>query len=264
MAILPVGFKNEADPWDVLFQYKEKNRPIIALVGAIDYMDDKLTWVLTLPDFPGIKGLVPAQETGVDELLWNRFVGMEIEVIVKGLDMQNSMVACSRREAVESAEKRLKEQLSIGDIIPVIVKAIIYKEKKSFLIVDAGSGVLVEIRRSQAAVHLARTLKAQYTIGKKVNAMVVSIDPLDLSIKKVNPDPWSQADYKRGQFISGVVQDVNKNKIYIEPDLTPGIIGLATMPLMGDIQKGYRVTCKVRYFSSDVKKLHLAIIDRLL
>lgn len=260
----PEGYRHVADTWEVLFQMKERERPVEAQVGAIDYVDGKPVWILVFPNYPGIKGYVPDQETGVDASLISRFVGQDIMVQIKGFDRDNNIVACSRKKVVEEAAENLKERLAVGNIIPVTVKATMMKGDTSTLVVDVGGGVLIDIPRSQAVIRRAATLRAQYGIGETVDALVTSVDPLQVSIRAARPDPWSQADYKRGQFISGTVYQITDNNVLIEPDLTPGILGLAPLPLLGEIQKGYRVSCKVRYFSADQRKLHLYLVNRVL
>lgn len=264
MNIRPEGYRHTADVWEVLYQLKERKIPLTAQIGAIDYAEDKVMWVLAFPDYPGITGLVPETETGLPTNLINRFVGMEIKVIIAGLDRENNIAACSRKEVVEAAEQQLKENLSAGDIIPVTVKAIITKERIATLVVDIGGGVLADVPRSQAVIRRSASLREQYSIGQTVPAMVASVEPLLVSIRAARPNPWSLADYKRGQFISGTVYRIVNGHVFVEPDLTPGVLGLAPLPLLGDVQKGYRVSCKVRYFSAGQKKLHLYLVNRIM
>ncbi|HBQ26686.1 MAG TPA: hypothetical protein DD791_09875 [Syntrophomonas sp.] len=148
-SLKPEGYKHIADPWEVLFQMKERERPVAAQVGAIDYVDDKPVWILVFPDYPGIKGYVPDQETGVDASLISRYVGQDIMVQIKGFDRDNNIIACSRKEMVNEAARGLKEHLSVGEKIPVTVKAIMMKGDTSTLVVDVGGGVLVDVPRSQ-------------------------------------------------------------------------------------------------------------------
>lgn len=264
MNIRPEGYRHTADVWEVLYQHKERVIPVTAQIGAIDYAEDKMMWVLVFPDYPNITGLVPEGETGLPDNLISRFVGMEIKVVIKGLDKENNMVACSRKEVVLNAFKQLKEKLSVGDLVEGAVKAIIRQDNKAMLIVDIGGGVLVEIPRSQAAIKRTALLKEQYNIGETVLTKVISVEPLEVSIRAARPSPWSLADYKRGQFISGTVHSIKDGHVFIEPDLTPGLLGLAPLPLLGDVDRGHRVICKVRYFSSDQRKLHLYLVNRLI
>lgn len=257
----PEGYKHTADIWEVLFQLKERNRPIAGQVGAIDYVNDEPVWVLAFPEFPGIKGYVPSRETGIDTRLISRFVGQEVMVQVKGLDHQNNLIACSRKELVALAEKTLSEELKIDDVIPVTIKAVLVDEKmQSRLVVDAGGGFLLEIPRSKAVKRLSVPLRQQYTVGQTVDARVIGRDPLEVSIRAAQPDPWTLVDYKRGQFISGSIYRVVSGTVFIEPDLSPGLLGLAPVPLEGSIKKGDRVSCKVYSFTAEKKKLHLSII----
>lgn len=259
--IKPEGYRNTADIWEVLFQSKEKHRPVAAKVGAIDYVDDQAVWVLVFPDFPGVKGYMPGAETGVDDRLLTRFIGQDVNVLIKGLDRQNHLVACSRRELIEKARENLPHQVRAGDIIPVTVKAMMLDEnRRSSLVVDVGAGYLLEVPRSHAVQHLSVPLRQQYTVGQTVNAKIMQTNPLEVSIRGALPDPWELADFKRGQFISGTVYRVVKGTIFIEPDLFPLMLGLAPVPLQGDITRGDRVSCKVYSFSAEQKKLHLSVI----
>ncbi|MEN6351090.1 MAG: hypothetical protein ABFD08_17060 [Syntrophomonas sp.] len=223
----------------------------------------KPVWVLAFPEFPGIKGLVPVQEIGVEGRLINRFVGQGTKVLVKSLDRNNNLAVCSRRELVEKAGIELLAQLNVGDIIPVTIKAIMVDDtRKSSLVVDGGGGLLLEILRSQAVKRLATTLRKQYTVGQTVDARIMGLDPITVSIWAACADPWEKADYKRGQFISGTIYRVNDGLVFIEPDLSPGLLGVAPFPFMGEVSRGSRV-CKVRNFSAEQQKLSLLMINQL-
>ncbi|HBQ85194.1 MAG TPA: hypothetical protein DD811_01735, partial [Syntrophomonas sp.] len=212
----PEGYKDSADNWEVLFQIKERNRPVAAQVGAIDYVDGQAVWVLSFPYFMGVKGYVPAQESGVDSQLVPRFIGQDVTVLIKGLDRENNMVACSRKELVEQAYELLLEQLNVGDIIPVTVRAIMLDElRHSSLMVDIGGGYLLEIPYSQARKRVSIPLRQQYTVGETVNAKVMGLDPISVSIHAALPDPWDLVDFKRGQFISGTVHRVVNGMVFI-------------------------------------------------
>lgn len=262
--IKPEGYKNTADPWEILFQMKERNRPVAAQVGAIDYIEGQPVWVLAFPNFMGIKGYVPAPETGVDPQLVVRFIGQDVKVLIKGLDRQNNLLACSRRELVDRVREELPNQIKVGDVIPVTVKAVLLDEMRhSSLVVDIGGGYLLEIPRSQAVKRLAIPLRQQYTVGQTVNARVMGFDPITVSIRAAGADPWQLADFKRGQFISGTVYRVADGIVFIEPDLCPGLLGVAPFPVMGEVSRGSRVSCKVRNFSAEQQKLSLLMINHL-
>jgi len=259
----PEGYRHSADIWEVLFQMKERERPVMAQVGAIDFVDGKPVWVLAFPGYPDIKGYVPESETGVESPLVARFVGQDVLVLIKGLDRENNLVACSRRQLVERARNEIDGQFDLGDIIPVIIKAVLLDEQlHSSLVVDVGGGYLLEMPRAQAVTRLAVPLRQQYTVGQTVDARVIGLEPLAVSIRAARPNPWTVADFKRGQYISGTVYRIidERGHVLIEPDLCPGILGLTSVPLLGNLIRGDRATCKVYNFSAELKRLHLSIV----
>lgn len=262
MLVFPEGYR-EFDLWEAAYQFKERKIPVKADVAAIDYMDEQVVLILTFPDFPEVKGLLPEAESGIERSLIKYFTGTLINVLIRGIDREAGLLVCSRQELLRNAEEKLKNVLKEGDIISVKIKAITRRENNSVLVVDAGEGVLTEIPRSEAVIWRTLPLSRQYRIGETVKGKVMSLEPMRISIKAARPDPWSKADYKRGQFIAGTIYRVTNGNVFVEPDLTPGILGLAPVPLLGYVQPGYRVTCKVRYFSAEEKKLHLYLVNRL-
>jgi len=268
----PEGYVPAPDPWEALYQAKERGLTVDAQVVALDYPDNIPTWVLTFLDFQGIKGLVPAGESGLpDKGLMPRFVGQAIRVKVKGLDRENGLAACSRREAVAEAAAELLPRLAQDPDVVVdgVVKCIVPGANGAppKLLVDIGGGVLAEVPRSQALVWLTKPLGAQYAPGQKVRVKITRVDPqagrIEGSIKKALPDPWEKADFRRGQFISGTVARADGRHVWIEPDLCPGVLGLAPYPVVGSVERGDRVSCAVASFDRAAKKLRLRLRGRL-
>lgn len=266
----PESYQVAVDPWEMLFQAKERGTVLTARVGALDYPDGVPTWVLAFPNLDGARGLVPASEAGVDKSLMRRFVGQDIRVKVKGLDRDSGLVACSRREAVEEARTRLN--VRVGQVLECSVRAILPRDRESGkpprLLVDIGGGVVVEIPEARASLRLSQALNRQYRIGEAVKARVQAVDadglPV-LSLREVRPDPWERADFRRGSIIAGTVYAVRETRagtgriVYVEPDLTPGILGIAPVPLVGEVKPGDRVTCAVATFDRDTRKLRLRL-----
>lgn len=268
----PEGFAPAPDPWEVLFQAKERGMTIDALVVAVDYPDNIPTWVLTFFDFQGVKGLVPAGESGLpDKSLMPRFVGQAIRVKVKGLDRENNLAACSRREAVAEAAAGLLPRLAENPdiVLDSVVRCIVPGQNGAppKLLVDIGGGVLAEVTRSQALIQLTKPLGAQYAPGQQVKVKITRVDPqagrIEASVRKALPDPWERADFKRGQFLSGTVDRTDGRHVWVEPDLAPGVLGLAPYPVVGSVERGDRVSCAVASFDRAAKKLRLRLRGRL-
>lgn len=262
------------DPMEFLYQAKERGQVLEARVAALDFPDNIPTWVLTFPGLDGVRGLVPASETGLpDKALMPRFVGQEVRVKVKGTDRENNLAACSCREAMAEAAAKLLPVLAENPdrVWEAAVRAVLPPdpdaEKPARLLVDVGGGVLAEVPRKEAQVWLSRPLGAQYTPGQKVRVKVTRVDPqtglVAASVKKALPDPWEKADFRRGQFLACTVAAVRGGIVYLEPDLAPGVLGIAPAPLLGEVNRGDRVSAAVASFDKGAKKLRLRLRGRL-
>lgn len=247
---------------ELLYQIFRQNRTVTAQIGAVEKLDEP-TWIVTFPEYPSFRGLVPLSGAGVDEPLMYAMVGQEIGVVVKGVDQEAGIVACSRKEAVEKVAEQILSRLEVDQIIPVTVIGVVYRDRRPFLVVDVGQGVFYEMPRSKAATCYSKRLREQYRAGQAVNCKVMSIEPLELSIRDARPDPWTRADFRRGSIISGTVYNVANELVFVEPDLCMGILGLAPVPLKGNVTRGMRVSCRVRFFDPEKRKLHLWLIRPL-
>ena len=82
--IKPEGFSAAPDPWDILFQIKEKGSIVDAKITTLSFPDNTPTWEISFTSLNGIRGLVPASESGLPADIMSRFVGQEIRVKEKG------------------------------------------------------------------------------------------------------------------------------------------------------------------------------------
>jgi small subunit ribosomal protein S1 len=270
-AIKPEGYQLPADPRDVLHQARETGRAMDAVVTRVTYLESGPVWEISFPGLDGARGLVPRSEMDVPDALVNRMVGQAIRVKVRGVDRESGLAACSRREAVADAAERLLGSVKEGQVLECLVRAVLPASdgRPPRLVVDAGGGYLVEIPRRDAQVSESVPLSAQYRPGQPVRATVKRVDPqtgtLELSVKAANPDPWAGCpEYKRGDIVAGRVAAVARNKagsrfVFVEAEGSPGVIGIAPVPLRGTLRRGDRVSCAVASFSRENRKLHLRI-----
>jgi small subunit ribosomal protein S1 len=269
--IRPEGYQMQADPRDVLHQARETGRVMEAVVSRVTYLETGPVWEVSFPGLDGARGLVPRSEMDVPDYLVNRMVGQVIRVKVKGVDRDTGLAACSRREAVADAAERLLGSVREGQVLECLVRAVLPASdgKPPRLVVDAGGGYLVEVPRRDAALSESVPLGAQCRPGQPVRAAVKRVDPqtgtLELSVKAANPDPWAGCpDYKRGDIVAGRVAAVARNRegqrfVFVEAEGSPGVIGIAPVPLRGVLRRGDRVSCAVASFNREAKKLHLRI-----
>lgn len=259
----PEGFEVVADRWEYLWQAKERGIPVEAVVEKVTWPEnlDTAMWEI---DLGGVKGVVPSSETGlVDTSLMTRFVGQKILVKIKGMDKENRVAACSRREAIADAQERLFKALKPDMVIDCVVKAVLPPDpvngKPPALVVDVGGGVLVEVPRKHATRSYAR-LNDLYRPGQALKAKVLQVDPqagiIRVSLADVEPDPWEGATFKRGEIVAGRVVNVG-SAVFVE--VLPGLTGIAPLPLRGRLRRGDRVACQVTSFDREKKKLHLRL-----
>jgi small subunit ribosomal protein S1 len=264
----PEGFELVADRWEYLWQAKERGIPIEAIVEKVTWPENLDTAVWEL-DLGGVKGVVPASETGLaDASLMTRFVGQKILVKIRGLDRENRVAACSRREAIADAQERLFKALKPDMVIDAVVKAVLPPDpvsgKPASLVVDAGGGVLVEVPRKLATRSRAHRLNELFRPGQAVKAKVLHVDPqtgtVRVSLVDLEADPWEGAAYKRGDVVAGRVVGV-KDVVFVE--VSPGLVGIAPLPLRGRLRRGDRVAAVVTAFDREKKKLHLQLRGKL-
>lgn len=264
--IKPEGFVQPADQWEILFQAKERGRTLDARVVGVDYPNGGPVWYLALDGFDGVRGIVPAAETGLgNESLMRRLAGQAVGVKIKGLDRDNGLVACSRRDAVAQNQERLLANVKVGDRLDCMVRAVMPRArgKGERLLLDVGGGVLVELPYADAAKRRSQPLAQQYLPGETVKAKVTHLDSdegvIKVSVKDAMPDLWHHLDLRRGASVPGTVTSVRGRHVFIEPDVAPGIEGLADKPIVGDVRRGTRVNCVVATFNAENQKLRLRI-----
>ena len=263
----PEGFIQEQERWEYLHFAKRRGLTVPAAVEKVTFPDNLDTAVWELDLGGGVKGIVPASESGLDEQsLMLHFVGQQIAVKIINLDRENGIAACSRRKAVAEAAEKLFAALKPDMVIGVMVKAVIPRtdEKPDRLIVDAGGGVLVELTRSQATKNQTARLTELFRPGRPAKAKVVQVDAqtgaIRLNMADLESDPWA-GQYKRGDMVAGTVLAQQGGMVFVE--VKPGLMGIASAPLRGWLRRGERVAAMVTMFDPAAKKLHLQLRGRL-
>lgn len=266
--IKPEGFSAaKRDVQKMLWSAKERGTTLEAVVTKVTTFNDLPVWEIEFPDVPGAKGIVPYAETGLDSpRLAFRFAGQAVNVKVqevKSDDEGGAVAVCSRSAAVTEAQKELIGSLKEGQIIDCVVKAVLPREGETpaRLLVDIGGGVLTAVPRVRATWSRTTPLGALFKIGEAVKAKVLRVDAeknaVEVSIKDAQPDPWERASFKRGDFVTGVVANTDGSRVWVE--ISPGLVGLASYPLRGEVGRGDRVACAVANFDRENRRLRLRL-----
>lgn len=235
-----------------------RKEPVQALITATDRVDGHMVWVMSLHHLPNVLALCPAEWSGVPEAQMPAWVGLPVRVLIQEHDRDNNIVICSRTAHISEAQSQLKQSLVKGDVIPAVVSGFLPRSETtpSRLLVEIG-GTPIEIPRKQAARAMTQPLASQYYIGQHVSVRVLNPETLDLEV--VRPDPWQTYSFTRGQVISGTIARISDGIVFVEPDASPGMVGIAPYPVRGEVKRGDRVQCIVAMFDREKRKLHLRL-----
>ncbi len=157
------------------------------------------------------------------------FIGEDIPVRIVKLNRRRGNVVVSRRLAVENEIKARKtatlEALSEGAVVQGVVKNL--TDYGAFIDLGGIDGLLhvSDVSWGRLA-HPSEALKVGETVTVKVVKMDRARERISLSMKQVQPDPWSlvEKSYGPGSRIVGHVVSVTDYGAFVE--LAPGVEGL--------------------------------------
>ncbi|MCD6521389.1 30S ribosomal protein S1 [Candidatus Calescamantes bacterium] len=181
-------------------------------------------------DLGGLDGLLH-----ISDISWGRLshpsevlkVGQEIEVVVLDVDREKERISLGLKQKTPDPWESVEEKYPPG------------KKVRGKVVNITHYGVFVELEEGvEGLVHISElswrrkvTHPSQVVgMGEMVEAVVLSVDKenkkMALSIKQVEPDPWSQAKekYTVGSVVIGKVKNVTERGVYVEVE--DGVEGL--------------------------------------
>lgn len=248
----------EMDYWDKLYDAKDRNSELYAFVVAVVQPEtlQNLAWELEFEGITNVRGLVPSSETGLPtEKMMNYFVGKEVKVKIKGIDKNNGLIACTRREVVDESRARIIKMIEEGQEIESMVRFV----SDIWVGLDLGGGVIVDLDRKKAGVSRSVPLNVLYQEGQIVKVIVEKVDKSTNEINVIPVDPWQDVRYNRGDVVSGPVVRLGEKNIFIT--VRPGVIGIAPYPVSGKPSLGDRLVFKVNDFNPETRSLSLGLFD---
>lgn len=245
--------------WNEIYDAKDRNTILSAKVVAVKIQETLAgsTWELEFEEFPNIHGIVPFSETGLPkENIMNIFVGERVNVRIKGIDKRNNIVACTRRELVEEAHRRL---LNIAKIDLEFEAPVVFTTEFQ-LGIDIGGGVLKIFHSRDSELLRSGKPNELYKIDQAVKVIIIKADKESGELEVALANPWDSVKYARGDVVIGKV--IRLNKRYISLLLQPGIVGIAPYPINTPIpQYGQEIKCKVNSFAPQKREVSLSIFD---
>lgn len=229
--------------------------------------------------FGKIRGFIPSSQiVGLPKRLRDdqrlqrleAMVGQQVGLKIVEVDREHRRLIFSQRRAFrawqERQRERLLEQLRPGETRRGRVTSI--TDFGAFVDLGGADGLIHVSELSWSRVENPRQV---LKVGQEVEVYVLSVDPqrkrVALSLKKLQPDPWTLADerYKQGQLVEGRITRVLDFGAFVELDL--GIEGLLhAREMIGApehapaelVHPGERVLLKVLRVDSQKKRLDLS------
>ncbi|HWE63783.1 MAG TPA: S1 RNA-binding domain-containing protein [Chloroflexota bacterium] len=226
-----------------------------------------------ISQIPELRGLSKGQEGEPSEVI-DRLAQMKGRVLklkIIELNRNRNRLILSERLALQEQRSHRKDEL-LAELQPGQVR----KGRVTSL---ASFGAFVDLGGADGLVHISQLSYSRVnhpsevlSVGDEVDVYVLSIDPdtkkIALSLKKAQPDPWSQVDqkYHVGDLVEGTITKLAKFGAFAKID--DGIEGLIHLSELSEnavengkdvVNEGERVTLRVININPTRRRLGLSL-----
>jgi small subunit ribosomal protein S1 len=226
-----------------------------------------------ISQIPELRGLSKGQEGEPSEVI-DRLAQMKGRVLrlkIIELNRNRNRLILSERLALQEQRSHRKDEL-LAELQPGQVR----KGRVTSL---ASFGAFVDLGGADGLVHISQLSYSRVNhpsevlaVGDEVDVYVLSIDPdtkkIALSLKKAQPDPWSQVDqkYHVGDLVEGTITKLAKFGAFAKID--DGIEGLIHLSELSEnavengqdvVSEGQRVTLRVININPSRRRLGLSL-----
>jgi ribosomal protein S1 len=213
----PVLSKREADfenLWDRIEDAHEKKETMHAMV--IERVKGGLVVDL------GVRGFIPASHVGLQSPPrdLDRLVGKSMPIKLLNIDREKRKVVASNREAEEEMrgereaereqqKRELFARLSVGDVLPGVVKRL--TDYGAFVDIGGFEGLLHVSEMSWTRVENPRDV---LKVGDAIQVKVLRLEPdkgkVSLGMRQVLPDPWAEIP---GKYYEGATVEATVSRV---------------------------------------------------
>jgi ribosomal protein S1 len=260
--ILSLRHANLTKRWQLLAEAKEKGTDIE--VTGIEEAKGGL-----LIDWQGLRGFIPStQLDGNVATNLGNLISRKLKVKVLEVDKSLNRLIVSQKASVlgvtPTFQKERLEKIKLDDVLKGTVSGI------------APFGIFVDIDGLEGLVHISEiawekvdTPASLYKIGDKVEVLVLGVNKdvgkLNLSIKRLTPDPWKNIldRYPLESVITGKIVRAAPYGVFIQ--LEPGIEGLLHVSkiIPGEEPKvGEMLECMVENIDPVKRKMSLTVVPK--
>lgn len=252
----------EDGKWEILKEKKEKEEEIEVVCG--EYGKGGV-----FVDFMGIRGVIPKIQL-TDQFINNpqKLEGQKIKVKVLEVNKEKNRLVVSQKAAVlKLSQKELEKRFN------QIKEGEIYKAK---VLSVSDFGVFCEVEGVEGLIHISEISWEKVTDanlyvkpGEEIKVLVVEKNKkdlkLNLSLKRLTPDPWEKIEerYPKDKEVEGEV--VRKEKYGYFVKLEPGVEGLIHISkLTGEekIEIGKKIKVYIEKINKQTRKMSLVLLKK--
>jgi small subunit ribosomal protein S1 len=210
----------------------------------------------------GLRGFIPTSHLLSSP---NSSVGKGMEVKIIEVDKKLNRLVFSERDAHPEDSKlpKIDFQFKESDNLEGKVNKIL----PFGLLIALPGGVEGLVHISEISWERVGNLEEMYKVGDSVKVKVASIDPgngkISLSIKKLQEDPWKEAEkkYSLGREIESTINRVSSYGAFVQ--LEKGIEGLihsSKIPYGVKLQPGDKVKISIDLFNPEQRRVALRLV----
>lgn len=220
-----------------------------------------------LVDWQGLRGFIPStQLDGQAAVNPGTLIGRRIKVKVLEVDKAVNRLVLSQKASImgvtPSAQKERLEKIHPEDSLKGTVSGV------------ASFGIFVDVDGLEGLVHISEIAWEKvehpgnlYKVGDKVDVVVLEVNKnegkLNLSIKRLTPDPWKNIldRYPIDSSISGKVVRSAPYGVFVQ--IEPGIEGLLHISKLIPGQEpkvGDAVSCMIEHIDTVKRKISLTLV----
>ena len=240
----------EKGKWEILEEKKKKEEEIEVVCGEFGKGG-------VFVDFMGIRGVIPKIQL-VEPYFSHpeKLQDQKIKVKILEADQEkNRLVVSQKAAALKISQKQLKKKFD------EIIEGKTYKAK---VLGVSEFGVFCEVEGVEGLIHISEISwekvddpTSYVKPGETISVVVVEKNPedlkLNLSLKRLTPDPWEKIEekYPKDSEVEGEV--VRKEKYGYFVKLEPGVEGLIHVSKLKGIEK-IKIGEKIKVFIERINK----------
>lgn len=250
--------------WNNLIEAGEKGKEIE--ITALKTVSGGL-----LVDCSGLRGFIP--QTQLDqEFSQNpqKLMGRRFLVKILEIDQKQNRLVLSQKEVTQKEELSLmRKAISTCTLGEVLEGEVFSVDKYGLTIKVVRDKIKLEglVHISEVSWARVEDLGKLYRKGDKVKVEVIGLNKqearLDLSIKKLQPDPWEKAEekYPKEKEVLGKVVKVSGLGVFVELENgVEGLLHISKIPVGQEFKVGERISVVIEKLDVANRKISLSYV----